>query len=158
LKFASPHAWTARSDARITSGSRRRRRANFPPPDLASVCLRRTEPRAGSRFLEGDHSTMPVPRQSRAKECRSRSWAGRQDFPATPKGPAPEDADPSDHWLRSWGVLEDPEPVVAVAGRDVLLAVLLEDLDAPEVVAIRVDVMTLLHDLVVLDLGDPEAT
>jgi hypothetical protein len=54
------------------------------------------------------------------------------------------------------GVLEDVETVVAVARGDVLLAVPLEHLDAPEIVAALVDEASDLLERALLDLCDPE--
>src|SRR5262249_54540180 len=59
--------------------------------------------------------------------------------------------------LESAVVPEDPEAVVTIAGRDILLPAMVEDLDAPEVIAVLVDVVAFLDDLVIHDLGDTEA-
>src|SRR5262245_47745563 len=54
-------------------------------------------------------------------------------------------------------VPEDPEAVVTIAGGDILLPAMVEHLDTPEVVAVLIDVVAFLDDLVIYDLGDTEA-
>src|SRR5262245_18063721 len=54
-------------------------------------------------------------------------------------------------------VPEDPEAVVTIAGGDILLPAVVEHLDTPEVIAVLIDVVAFLDDLVIYDLGDTEA-
>src|SRR6266508_815679 len=88
-------------------------------------------------------------------ECTGRSGAScREGPPDLPGGPCGQ----CGCGLRGAGVPEDVEPEVAVGCGHVLLAVRSgEDLDAPEVVAALVDVVTDLDERAVDDLRYPEA-
>src|SRR5918994_7957057 len=58
---------------------------------------------------------------------------------------------------RPFRVPEDVEAVVAVACEDILLAVSVQDLDAPKVVAVLSYVTSNFNEHAVVDLDDPEA-